>query len=167
MSPQQDLANLPLRDIHLPDTVSWWPPAPGWWLLGMLLLLGVFVFFMLMRRRKAKRLSVAVQARNEIARIRQGYEECGDKAELAKELSALLRRVCISIRPRQETASLTGSEWLDYLDKQIGSDHFVNGAGQVLIEAPYRHDVDYDPDVLLGIVNDWLGKTLASSGTSS
>lgn len=29
-----------LRDIHLPDPVSWWPPAPGWY--GVLLLLIIF-----------------------------------------------------------------------------------------------------------------------------
>ncbi len=167
MSPQQDPANLPLRDIHLPDPVLWWPPAPGWWLLAIVLLLAIFLLFILIRRSRAKRLSVAVQARNEIARIRQNYEQGGDKAELAKEISALLRRVCISIRPRQETAALTGSEWLDYLDKQVGSDHFVNGAGKVLLEAPYRHDVDYDPDVLLGIVNDWLSMTLSSKEQTS
>ncbi|MGH8222486.1 MAG: DUF4381 family protein, partial [Woeseiaceae bacterium] len=29
MDPQQ----IPLRDLHLPEAVGWWPPAPGWWLL--------------------------------------------------------------------------------------------------------------------------------------
>ena len=29
MDPQQ----IPLRDLHLPEAISWWPLAPGWWLL--------------------------------------------------------------------------------------------------------------------------------------
>ncbi len=24
-------SELPLRDLHLPDAVGWWPLAPGWW----------------------------------------------------------------------------------------------------------------------------------------
>ena len=27
MDPEQ----IPLRDLHLPEAVGWWPLAPGWW----------------------------------------------------------------------------------------------------------------------------------------
>ena len=26
-----DPTQLPLRDLHLPETIGWWPLAPGWW----------------------------------------------------------------------------------------------------------------------------------------
>ncbi|WP_221799556.1 DUF4381 domain-containing protein [Oceanobacter mangrovi] len=32
-------SSLPLADIHLPEPVSFWPLAPGWWLLAGLILL--------------------------------------------------------------------------------------------------------------------------------
>lgn len=27
-----------LRDIHLPQAMHWWPPAPGWWIVAILVL---------------------------------------------------------------------------------------------------------------------------------
>jgi hypothetical protein len=32
-----------LRDIHLPEPILWWPLAPGWWVL-IILLLGTFTW---------------------------------------------------------------------------------------------------------------------------
>ena len=29
-----------LADIHLPIEISYWPPAPGWWLLSLILIAG-------------------------------------------------------------------------------------------------------------------------------
>jgi hypothetical protein len=29
-----------LRDVHLPDPISWWPPAFGWWMIMGLLIIG-------------------------------------------------------------------------------------------------------------------------------
>ena len=39
--------NLDLRDIHLPDPISWWPIAPGWWLVIVSLFLIIAVIFIL------------------------------------------------------------------------------------------------------------------------
>lgn len=167
MNPGQEPSQLPLRDIHLPDPVSWWPPAPGWWLLLLLLLASMVLVHWLIKRRREKKLSVAVQARQELQRIQAGFRQHQDKVLLAKELSELLRRVCISVFPREETASLTGQEWLAYLDNQVDSSHFVEGKGSVLVEAPYRNDVDYDPDVLIEIVEQWLVVVISKKGQST
>ena len=32
-------ANLPLRDVQLPPAPSWWPPAPGYLMIGGVVLL--------------------------------------------------------------------------------------------------------------------------------
>lgn len=167
MSPGQEPSQLPLRDIHLPDPVSWWPPAPGWWLLLLVLLALIILVYWLIKRRREKRLSVAVQARQELQRIQAGFRQHQDKALLARHLSELLRRVCISVFPRHETASLTGQEWLMFLDSQVDTSHFVEGNGSVLVEAPYRNDVDYDPDALIEIVEQWLVVVIKQKGASA
>ena len=39
MDPEQ----IPLRDLHLPDAISWWPLAPGWWIVLGLALIANFL----------------------------------------------------------------------------------------------------------------------------
>jgi hypothetical protein len=149
--------SLPLRDIHLPEAVSWWPPAPGWWLLLLLCsvtIATVVLFKYIRKRRLLKRTAVA-----ELNRIREQYNENHDRVQLLKALSVLMRRASISYYPRVNTASLTGEQWLQHLDKTAQRKQFQHGAGKILASAPYlpaHKQLDVDFNDLFKLCEDWL-----------
>jgi len=148
---------LPLRDIHLPDPVSWWPPAPGWWLLLIsagVIITGLLLFKHIRRRRRLNR-----TVRAELSMLREQYNDNHDRVQLAKSLSALMRRASISFYPRKNSASLTGEQWLQHLDKTAQRKEFQHGNGSILATAPYlpsNSRIDTDFDDLLSLCEDWL-----------
>ena len=44
-----------MRDIHYPEAPGWFPPAPGWWFLLLLLLLAIGYALYRWRKRRAQR----------------------------------------------------------------------------------------------------------------
>ncbi len=162
--------SLPLRDIHLPEAISWWPPAPGWWLV-IATIIGVLVIYYTVKkiryRRRLKRVT-----KDAFETLKQQYLDNHDKRQLACNLSILLRRASISFYPRHDTAGLTGKDWLNYLDSTLpnsATTRFNSKLGQVLLTAPYmknnasmpndntRHTApDYDADTLLKLCQQWL-----------
>lgn len=150
-----DPATLPLRDIHLPGPVSWWPPAPGWWLLGALVLALVLLLSWGWSRLRRRRRSVAWLCRPELRRLRQEYEGSTDATGLARDLSVLVRQICISGFPRWQVAGLTGEAWLEFLDGTAGHKGFSQGPGRALVEAPYRPHSEFEAQALLDLVESW------------
>jgi hypothetical protein len=159
---------LPLRDIHLPEPISWWPPAPGWWLLlGLLVLSGLVVWFIFYLR---KRYALRKAALAELKGICEVYQQRKDSHELVKSISVLLRRVCISQFPRADVAALTGEAWLLFLDSNLSRGRtsrerednlrfgFSRGPGRCLIESPYRREeaVGVDGPALLLLCRHWI-----------
>lgn len=154
----EEAGTLTLRDIHLPDAVSWWPPAPGWWALLALCLIVVFSVW-LFRLIKYRR-SVRVAAFKELQIISADFTREGDAPQLVKSLSILLRRICLSYFPRSEVAGLTGEKWLKFLDHCLDwgnvSERFSLGAGRTLITAPYQAKATLEGEQLLTICNLWV-----------
>jgi len=152
-----DPLELPLRDIHLPDPVPFWPLAPGWWILAGILITAVISVWLIHRRKQYLKLTAIRLAREELERIVRKYEEDRNSLTLAREISTLLRRVSISLFPRIEVASLTGEKWLTFLDKQLDGSPFSRGEGRLLAEAPYRDELTTtDVDILLKHCSDWI-----------
>lgn len=133
-------AQIPLRDLHLPEDIGLWPLAPGWWIvivvLSLLLLWGGRKAWRTHRHNAARRLAL-----RRLGEIHEQYQSTGDAVGFAKQLSALLRRAMLAYAPRDEVAGLTGEAWLEWLDDGLGLPMFETTTGRLLLELPYR-----DPD---------------------
>lgn len=145
---------LPLRDIHLPEAIGWWPPAIGWWLLAILIPLLVALAYWLYKRITRK--TAAKAAKKLLLQIKQD-QRC-DNSQKLKDLSALIRRAAISTAGRNECAGLTGQNWLEFLDRSVKGSPFTEGAGRLLADAPYRNNQPTEQDIsrLTSLCEDWL-----------
>jgi len=162
MAPSMDpLADL--RGYHLPDPVSWWPPAPGWWLLAILglVLITVTVFWLVRRYRRG---AAARAARAELGALCDEFASRGDPTAFARGLSRLLRRFALVSFPLGRVAGLIGDDWLAFLDTHGGDGRFRDGPGRLLIEAPYRPAADLPVDALADLARDWIARNGGTSG---
>ncbi len=147
--------NLPeLRDIHLPDGVSAFPPAYGWWLvLAGILAAVILAYLILLLRRKSKKL-YALYLLNKV--------KTDDALAAGIAISTILRRICVF--KYKEAAVLSGEAWLKFLNGK--TKHKASGkAAELLLDAPYiRRDsqkfAPADTQRLKEFCRNWIGANL-------
>lgn len=144
---------LPLRDIHIPDAISWWPPAIGWWVLAVLIPLCLYLSYKLYKHITRK--TALKSAKSYFKMLRD--DEQRSKHEKLVELSSLMRRTAVSLYPREDVASLTGDAWLNFLDQSIINRGFNSDTGWLLTEGLYsKKDDSYYLTPLFNLCEDWL-----------
>lgn len=148
---------LPLKDIHLPDAVSWWPPAIGWWLLPVALLLIILLLRMLTERarRRARRRRLRRRALDELARIEREFQSTGNISGTMERVSVLLRRVAITVFPGTGVAGRVGQEWVEWL-RRTGPADLDAVAFDPLVDGPYRALPNAAPQRVLQAVRRWI-----------
>lgn len=123
---------LVLRDIHAATAPSWWPPAPGWWLVGfaaLAILAGVFWRHWRRRRQHAR---IA-------AMFDQAIAAAPSRPQAVAAMSELLRRAARLRDPQADR--LQGDAWLAMLDHGLEPAVFDTPQGRLLLDAPFRPDV--------------------------
>ena len=105
MNPETMLSQLaPLRE---PSAISWWPLAPGWWIvlaLSVALMTGVFLRLRKRRRKTAYR-RIALAALEELRSREAGKDE----------LNWLLKAAALRAYPWEQVAGLHGAAWQQFL----------------------------------------------------
>tara|TARA_R110000787_G_scaffold19297_7_gene58077 strand:+ start:9449 stop:9940 length:492 start_codon:yes stop_codon:yes gene_type:complete len=104
-----------LRDIHLPEPIGWWPPAPGWWLLAVLTIIvtTVALNYLLARRR---RVNFRRQAKQLLAQSWDTYQQDRDDRQLLENLLTLVRRVGKTGRQHDHLEAMTATQLIRMLD---------------------------------------------------
>lgn len=141
-----------LRDIHLPDPVPFWPPAPGWFALaGLVLAVALAAAFLEWRRRQ----TLAYRALRDF----KAATRDGDTLAVGAAAAVLVRRVLLSRDPHAAAAAFTGDAFARFLG--AGPKGVPPEIGRFLAMAPYlppgaAEARAIDRDALIAAVRRWI-----------
>jgi hypothetical protein len=94
-------------DIVLPADLSWWPLQPGWWIVLALLLVVIVIFswrrYQRWRRDAYRRAAIAALS----------------SLDDLRDMNAILKRAAARAYPVEQTQTLWGEQWIDYLNRKM------------------------------------------------
>ncbi len=137
MNDQDPLAQL--RDIHVPEAVGLWPPAPGWWLLAAIILAAIVVTIV-WRYRLYKNNRYRGEASKNLDVAWKCFLENKDAQAYILQLTQVLKRTALTAYPKLPINRMSGNQWLSFLDTTMpsSSNLFCSGPGKQLLDLPYQ-----------------------------
>ena len=146
-----------LKSNHLPDPVSWWPPAPGWWMLAALTLaaLALIIWLIVKYIRKTRYRRVAnKQAKSLYSR----YKQHNDSRRFVHDCNCLLKKTALHAFPDQQPAGLHSHQWLEFLSKTSNNPSFTEESGQMFGAGKYQQEHSVDAEKVYALTLSWIKK---------
>lgn len=158
-----DPSQIPLRDIHLPDAISWWPLASGWWLILVFLIVCALLVWFYLRRDKTNHQRLLLQS---LQNIEDDFNADGDNHRLAKRLSMLARQITLLQQNEHasEQRALIGDAWTDTWQARLVGDAITQDElHRALNVAPYREQEDINGEKLIAAFKQSISQTLTAN----
>ncbi len=141
-----------LRGLHMPDSVSWWPLAWGWWaLLSLIIVIAAlccYRFYNLRKKNKYRKVAV-----NELNSSLQDWQENQSSQGYLQNANSILKRVSRHLNARSVTQS--GQQWVDTLN-DFSTNKLSKETLTALSEECYKADPIVDIDKLHQQLQQWL-----------
>lgn len=143
-----------LRDIHSAPEVPWWPPAPGWWVLAVLLLvaLGWFLRNLYGRYRVHQRRK---QMLAWVDHLNTSIDPVREPQAYLSTLNRIFKLVALRAFPDRQCAVMAGQDWADFLTENMKNTASAE-ALNVLATGPYDPAPRFDPDVMSRLTRTWI-----------
>lgn len=120
-------------EVVSPGAISWWPQTTGWWWLGALV--GGFAAragWRFLRRWYRNRY------RREAAAHLRRLAGAADGDIAVADINRLLKLTALAVFPREQVASLSGDDWVNFLNEHCPAAPFSPQQGQWLALGSYR-----------------------------
>jgi hypothetical protein len=154
-----------LADIHLPEPVGFWPPAPGWWILFFLIFAAVVWFarrhYASWKLARARSFAIA-ELDKQMAALRRQSADSSPEDTAARNLvfvsdvNAVLRRVAMKKFPQENFASLGGAAWISFLRNHGDASLLDDDLARTLSEGRFAREWEVDPERLYKMAHQWI-----------
>lgn len=138
-----------LNDIRTPPAAGPWPPAPGWWVLAVIILSALAIIAWLgwrhYRRHAPRREALARLGRYPVP------ETAGP--EWYAGLNRLLKETALSRYPGDRPDALSGDHWSDFLARTSGN---PGAPWNQLVTASYRPGCGLPPAAAVRLAEQWI-----------
>lgn len=151
MNPTDPLASL--HALRTPEPISWWPLAPGWWLL-IVLALALITGACLLLWRQYRANAYRRKALKALASAQQNWQQQGDNTALLQQINALLKATAIKAFPPTQCAALYGDNWLNFLQQTLPD----NTPPSALGNSVYGPTPEFDSQALHHFASLWIRK---------
>ena len=158
-----------LADIHLPAEISFWPPAPGWWILAALFLAAGFIL--------AKKLYEKVEQQRAYRSAVRELESCSVRLAQAtgeerllryiNDVNTVIRRVALIKFPESGAGSLAGDPWVAFIRRTGDSSLLNDQISAALAHGRFRRRIELDSQALHQMAKNWIRSVYQSSTTPS
>ena len=119
-------------EVVSPPAISWLPQTPAWgWLAAVLLIYGLIRAWRRLRHWYRNR-----YRREAAARLEQLAHESQPDA-LVSQVNQLLKRSALAAYSREQVASLSGEEWVSFLNDQCAEQPFAPEQARLLAVGVY------------------------------
>ena len=152
-----------LKEIALPDPVSYMPQTIGWYILfAVVLILAVWLGYRGYRRWMVNRYRTFALRR--LDDIEQQLRQPDTRMNALTAIPVLIKQTALRCYRRAEIAQVSGKEWLAFLDKSYGGKEFKEGAGRLLPDLSYQSSAnlegveDSKVGELLSLIKIWIRK---------
>ena len=149
-----------LRDVHSPLDPAWWPPAPGWWIVALVLLGCLAWLSWQVWRMWRKRAPIRVATREHKQYLNALAEGVISEMDYLHLCNELLKRILVRGYRRYEYAPLSGEAWLTALDDLSETTQFSQGPGQVLGNERFSRVPNLDSGRLSPVIDEAIKATV-------